>query len=803
MPIPNMDLDKIDAIQAIEVMNRIHSAYRRGAALLMLTCAVAWSPMVGGVEIGNPGFEFYDTLSHSNQNPPWGGPTGDISAAAWEFSYEVGNIDACGINTNNGPWWSGSAPAPDGIRGGYMQNANSRISQEISFEEAGNFVVTFSTIGRHGGGAWSMGRELTVNIGEEVVLVIPAAAIGVDAWQPRSTNVFSVGAGLHKLSFVTGGGGDATAIDNVAIIPAVAGGADILACSFPDLGPATVDQDLGEVNLFVPFGTFIGWESPTFTLSPTATIDPPSGSQLDFATPKFYTVTSGDGLTTRTYRVAVVVGEPSSESDILSFGLPGNSAVIEGTDIELTVPYSTDLEWLEPQFTISPNAWCDQVSGFPPVPDFSMGPVPYEVVAQDGVTRKTYTVTVVKLPPSSDSWMLSFGIPGSNADILGESIFLSVPFGTDLETLAPTFALAPHATCDQLSGLPPSPSFASGPVDYVVTAEDGTTTTTYRVEVIVGPQVAFSLKELAVTADASGLEIMNDGEVVRAYRFGNIGGPTTVRGIVFGQGNQGGNVLDAAISGVLNSPHGPWIYESINDPEFAQLINYSYVGTGDFRISIDGLTVGNTYRLQLVWQNPRNGIVMVEGLSAPEFATGADTQPPALLVAEWTAMDRTMNLFFDQMAGAASPHFSGYVLHDLGAGGVSDDYRAWADGFGAGFDRDPSADPDGDGMTNLEEYIFGLDPTTGSSSSPVVQVLDRGTGTFVYTRRKPSLSQASIVHEWSDTLALDGWTTFVPASETTDGGDPVEVMTVELPASLLGLPRLFVRARAQLSGGGE
>jgi hypothetical protein len=769
------------------------------AALIALVAC--WGAEAPAVEIGNPSFEQYQTLSHSNSNPPWGGPTGDTSVAVWEFSYAVGNIDACGINTNGGPWWSGSAPAPDGIRGGYMQNANSRISQELSFKDSGQFVVTFSTIGRHGGGSWTTGRELTVKIGEETVLVIPAQEIGVSAWQPRASGVFSAPAGSSRLTFITGGGGDATAIDNVAIVPASSGGAEMLTCTFPELGPATVDQELREVSITVPFGSFFGPQSPTFTLSPLATINPPSGSERNFNTPQTYTVTSGDGLTTRSYRVAVVISPPSNQCDILSFGLPGNPAVISDGKIELAVPFSTDLELLAPHYTLSPNALCDQLSGFPPFPDFTGGTVPYVVVAEDGVTKKTYLVTVLKSPPSNQAEILSFGIGGSNATISGNRIVMSVPFGSELADLAPSFTLSSNASCDQVSGVAPVPSFADGPVDYVVTAEDGTTTTTYKVEVIVGPKVSFATTEIDVSPGSSGIELKNDGEVVRAYHFGNIAGPTTVRGIFFDRGNQGGAVLDSAISGVLNSPHGPWIYDAINDPAFAQLINYSYVGTGDFQLSIAGLTSGNAYRLQMVWQNPRNGTVIVEGVAAPGFSSSNTTQPPALLSAEWTAKSTTLKLSFDYQFGA-SPHFSGYVLHDLGPAGDINDYDAWADLFGAAFtSRDPGADPDGDGLTNFEEYLFGLNPASGASASPVLAPFDPRTGTFGYTRRKPSLSNATYVHEWSATLAVGGWTAFTGDLDTVDQSDQVEVVTVGLPASLLSEPQLFVRVRAETSAG--
>lgn len=57
--------------------------------------------------------------------------------------------------------------------------------------------------------------------------------------------------------------------------------------------------------------------------------------------------------------------------------------------------------------------------------------------------------------------------------------------------------------------------------------------------------------------------------------------------------------------------------------------------------------------------------------------------------------------------------------------------RTFANAF---TDTDPTHDPDGDGLTNYQEFAFGLDPSNGSSGNPVIVPPDPVTRKFRYTR---------------------------------------------------------------------
>ena len=137
---------------------------------------------------------------------------------------------------------------------------------------------------------------------------------------------------------------------------------------------------------------------------------------------------------------------------------------------------------------------------------------------------------------------------------------------------------------------------------------------------------------------------------------------------------------------------------------------------------------------------------------------------------------------------------------------VTSPYTVWANSFGLenpwttvanpALNGEPTADPDKDGMTNQQEYAFGLIPNSGSSVNPVKVQLNKTTGLFTYTRRKQSLTTLTYGYEYSTTLS-GAWTPFTPDSTVSNSGDPVEEIIVDVPNGLLTNTKLFVRVTAQ------
>lgn len=172
--------------------------------------------------------------------------------------------------------------------------------------------------------------------------------------------------------------------------------------------------------------------------------------------------------------------------------------------------------------------------------------------------------------------------------------------------------------------------------------------------------------------------------------------------------------------------------------------------------------------------------------------TGTPNQP-AYVLASYGALVGNFASFSGVPAGyALNYNYNG--LKQIALVASSGDYSAWVGTFPGFVDNAPGSDADHDGLTNQQEYAFGLNPTSGSSVSPITQQLSKSTGTFKYTRRQPGLTGLSYMYESSTTL--NGWSPLTPVTETTNSGSPVEEITVTVPAALLANPKVFVRVKA-------
>ncbi|MFZ4561157.1 MAG: DUF4623 domain-containing protein [Saprospiraceae bacterium] len=170
----------------------------------------------------------------------------------------------------------------------------------------------------------------------------------------------------------------------------------------------------------------------------------------------------------------------SSEASILSFSFanPSATGTISSTSIAVEVPFGTDVTKLSPTITVSDRATISPASGL--TRDFS-NPVTYIVTAEDGVSEKSYTVTVKILDPK-EVVISAFEVAGAVSvaiDQTAKTITINMLEGANVKTLSPKITTIPAgATVSPGSNIVQD---FTNPVTYKVT--QGATTASYTASV--------------------------------------------------------------------------------------------------------------------------------------------------------------------------------------------------------------------------------------------------------------------------------------------------------------------------------
>jgi autotransporter-associated beta strand protein len=203
----------------------------------------------------------------------------------------------------------------------------------------------------------------------------------------------------------------------------------------------------------------------------------------------------------------------------------------------------------------------------------------------------------------------------------------------------------------------------------------------------------------------------------------------------------------------------------------------SYLGTVDLDLSAANATDGNAWPL-----------VNVGSFSGPT---------PTL---EPTAVSSTLGAFSEVSLGVweldtAMGKWSffesdGYLTYDV----TATDYEIWGTPYNLAAGSE-NGDLDNDGLTNFEEYAFGLVPNSGSSVNPIAIPLNQTNGKFSYTRRSSSDLAYSV---WFSGNLTD-WTEDVDATEAvpvpSGDNETVEVTLSDLHGDPLPT-KLFIQVRA-------
>ena len=124
------------------------------------------------------------------------------------------------------------------------------------------------------------------------------------------------------------------------------------------------------------------------------------------------------------------------------------------------------------------------------------------------------------------------------------------------------------------------------------------------------------------------------------------------------------------------------------------------------------------------------------------------------------------------------------------------DHIRWAARWPDADLSDPDGDYDGNGVSNNEKRIWGLDPTDPAAKRTIVTPLTADAA-FQYTRRDPALTGKHFTI-WTSTDLID-WTEDTGAIQqpAPAGEEDVEIVEVTVSSHLLDEPLLFVRVLAE------
>lgn len=452
------------------------------------------------------------------------------------------------------------------------------------------------------------------------------------------------------------------------------------------------------------------------------------------------------------------------------------------------------------------------------------------------------------LPPAPEANILAFSLnQPSTIAMAGDAITITLPYGTAVTALGPSYILSSGATCDKASG---SPQNFSSPVNYTVTSSDSAVTRVYSVSAVVMPDPVLAL----VGHWVSGSESLEDTS-------GHLAG--THDGVAVG-GNAGllaystdvpwgftGKSLDltAGNVGVMinNSAAADAGYADTFDDQIRSQVTIAFwakgfPGTWNPWVSKGGEN-GVGWQVRRVDSDPVAGFT-IRGLG------NEDGRGSSIHVDQNPAVWHHFAGVWDQTTGIRSLYVDGVLSHNvntlgqmmnlaagrhLGLGTRQNDVGGNFDSFFPGLlydvriykqklfinqvqalaapatftawvntnypnlaDKSTVGDPDGDGLTNLQEFAFGLNPGSGASVNPITALPNKATGVFNYTRLAPQATGFTYTVMTSTDLVEWQEDTAATASQTvtgTSGG--VQTVAVTLSAASLAQSKLFVRVEAQ------
>ena len=412
------------------------------------------------------------------------------------------------------------------------------------------------------------------------------------------------------------------------------------------------------------------------------------------------------------------------------------------------------------------------------------------------------TSTTVQAPEAK---IRSFGLPGLPAVIVNPNISWTLPIGTNATALAPTFTLTAGATCSPVSGTPRN---FTTPQTYTVTSSDSLATTTYTVAVITGTDFNDGTLQgwhNRVWDASAGAWVDLDPNVITmpsTINGGAIQPPSaddylfkSVDGMVQPNGGQNDNHLNTVW---LRSPQ---FYLTATGDLTAQMAKGMAIGAApsdDMSVPYAAISDGGWKGVAL--RRVSDGVFV---LTKPRTTIGDAMVTVTFTAAElapYVGTACTLDLINSSRGGWGWLTMDNVIIPSSATPPVAPDpFTAWiTTHYPALSDKSSGGDPDHDGLSNQQEFAFGLDPSSATSLNPITAPLNKTTGMFTYTRRDPAVS--GLTYTVMTSTNLSTWVTDAGASASqtvvATHGD-VQTVTVTLSGAPLSAPKLFVRVKAQ------
>lgn len=188
----------------------------------------------------------------------------------------------------------------------------------------------------------------------------------------------------------------------------------MVAFSFPGENSAVINQTTGAIGVSMPTGTNLTALAATFVTSPSVSsvkvgvVSQVSGiTPNNFTSPVTYTVTAQDGSTNKTWVVTIT---EAASSDATLSNLKLSYGALTPTFVSSTIAYTVSMD--VPSITVTPtvnqsnatvtvngNAVTSGSASAAININVGSNTITIVITAQDGVTKKTYTITVTGVIP--------------------------------------------------------------------------------------------------------------------------------------------------------------------------------------------------------------------------------------------------------------------------------------------------------------------------------------------------------------------------------------------------------------------